>query len=286
MERVKNVLIGASIILFILSGVLLIITVNLQPLQSTPVPQEMVVPATDTLLPTETFPPSTPLPTLTPSKTLRPPPTFEPPTLTPVPSATPSTTPSPTIQVGSDLEGIHGLETPTPSTTPGCKVRTEWVITYEVQPLDALERIAQQFGTTSWELAAGNCLNDANVIVVGQTLRVPGNPTPDGYIECVPWEVLTPIDHAFNIDGMGQLTFNWRGPNAPRNLIRVHDSDGEIALERVVDLRQNETINLPLDLPEEGIYTWYVYPLGMDFLQINCHEGGPWTFHIVLEDDE
>jgi hypothetical protein len=49
-----------------------------------------------------------------------------------------------------------------------------------------------------------------------------------------------------------------------------------------VDLRQNETINLPVDWPdvEQGIYTWRVYPLGLGFVQIDCLESDPWTFHI------
>ena len=96
--------------------------------------------------PTETLedeiPPSTPLPTLTPTNTLRPPPTFEPPTLTPAPSDTPAPTATSTIPVNIDIPPLHGLETPTPSSTPGCEPREEWGLIYEVQPNDALARIA------------------------------------------------------------------------------------------------------------------------------------------------
>jgi hypothetical protein len=48
--------------------------------------------------------------------------------------------------------------------------------------------------------------------------------------------------------------------------------------ERLVELRQNETINMSEHLRLAGTYTWYVYPLGRDYLQIACHEGGPWIF--------
>ena len=45
----------------------------------------------------------------------------------------------------------------------------------------------------------------------------------------------------------------------------------------MIELRQNETIDLS-DIPDAGTYTWYIYPLDANFVQIACHEGGPWTF--------
>lgn len=278
MERIRDVLLWTSLALFIVSGAILIVSLDRQT-------EEITVPRVENTAtevpptPSATTPSSTPLVTLTATSTLRPPPTFEPPTLTSQPSLTPTPTESPTFQLGLGLEGVHGLETATLSSTPGCQVRREWTLTYEVKPLDALERIAAQNGTTTWELAQANCLFDPDLIYIGQVLRVPGDTHPETQIECIPWEVHTPINWAFNIDGAGQLTFNWRGPRAPRNLIRVYNANGEIVFERTVDLRQNETIDLMETIPDEGIYTWYVYPLGMDFLQIDCVEGGPWTFH-------
>ena len=53
--------------------------------------------------------------------------------------------------------------------------------------------------------------------------------------------------------------------------------DGSV-FERVIELRQNETIDLNENLSQAGTYTWYVYPLGRDFVQVSCLEGGPWTF--------
>ena len=107
----------------------------------------------------------------------------------------------------------------------------------------------------------------------------PGDVQPNiPEIECLTWEVLTPFNDAFTVEGEGDLTFNWRGPLSPRNLIRVIQPDGEV-WERLVEMRQNETIDLFEELPQGGVHTWYVYPLGMDFLQIPCPEGGPWTFN-------
>lgn len=241
--------------------------------------QGPTAPPTATRRPTQTIPPSTPLPSLTPTQTLRPPPTFEPPTATPAPSDTPTITPTATLVTIMNIPGLQGLETPTPSSTPGCKPRKDWTLTYTVQPNDALDNIATRYGTNRWELADGNCLADPNLIVVGQTLRVPGQAQPQAAIECVPWQVLTPMDWAVGIDGNGQLTFNWIGPRAPRNLIRVYDANGNKVWEDVVDLRQNYTLDVASALPTAaGIYTWKVFPLDLNFQQINCLEGGPWTF--------
>src|SRR5574341_542179 len=177
--------------------------------------------------PTETIPPNTPLATvmpyvavMTPTRTLKPPPTFEPPTPTPLPSATPTITPPPTVDQSVSVPGLHGLETPTPSTTPGCKPREDWKLTYTVQFDDALEKIATKYGTYAGVLAEGNCLRDKNLIRVGQVLRVPGETQPYvPEVACIPFELFTPINGAMTLEGDGMLSFNWKGPLAPKNLI-------------------------------------------------------------------
>jgi LysM repeat protein len=240
-----------------------------------------VASATPTATATLDIPPSTPFPTPTASQTLRPAPTFEPPTQTPqfVASATP--TPTSTLGVSVDLPQINGLASPTPTSTPGCEPRKDWKLTYTVQQGDALARIADSYNTDTATLAAGNCLTDANMIRVGQTLRVPGeaHPATPQWV-CQTWEVLTPMDWAAGVDGGGQLTFNWRGSNGTRNLIRVYDSNGNLFWERSVDLRQNETINLRTEGFTEGHYTWQVFPLNLDFQQIPCLESPLWHFHV------
>ncbi len=234
-----------------------------------------------TSTPTPDIPPSTPFPTSTASQTLRPAPTFEPATLTPplIPSATPS--PTATLGISVDLPDIHGLETATPSTTPGCEPRKDWKLTYTVQPGDALARIADTYDTYASDLAEGNCLADANVITAGQTLRVPGDahPSVPEWV-CETWEVLTPMDWAVGVDGGGQMTFNWHGSNGTRNLIRVYDANGNLFWERTVDLRQNETISLQAEGITGGEYTWQVYPLDLGFKQIPCLESPKWHFNV------
>ena len=97
--------------------------------------------------------------------------------------------------------------------------------------------------------------------MVGQVLRVPGDTQPYvPEVECVPWEVLTPFNGSMTVPADGTITFNWRGPAAPINLIRIYRPDGS-NYEVVIELRQNETINLNDFLSQAGTYTWYVYPL-------------------------
>lgn len=64
-----------------------------------------------------------------------------------------------------------------------CSVRNDWG-TYIVTRGDTLYRIALRFRTTISALVQGNCLPNANLILVGQHLRVPasgsGNPPPPG----------------------------------------------------------------------------------------------------------
>lgn len=228
----------------------------------------------------DNIPPSTPLASVTPRATLRPPPTFEPPTLTPPPTLSPTPTEFPTLMVDVDTSQIRGLETDVP-TEEACEPRRDWQLTYEVQAFDTLEAIANKYGTNPWALAEANCIVDMNVISIGQRLRVPGDahPSVPQYV-CDPWEVLTPMDWAYNVDGMGQVTFNWRGPRAERYLVRVFDANGTVVFERTQDRAHNMTVNLALDFPSaDGQYTWYVYPLDLNFLQIPCTEGGPWHFH-------
>lgn len=214
-----------------------------------------------------------------PTKTLKPPPTFEPPTATPTASQVPTQTLTPTTVIDVSIPGLRGAETPTPTSTPGCEPREDWHLTYTVQFDDALANIADKYGVWVDELAEGNCIADKNVIYVGQVLHVPGDEQPyEPEVECVPFQLFTPHDGTFSVEADGNLTFNWIGPQAPINLIRIHLPDGS-TYERVIELRQNETINTSEYLTQEGTYTWYVYPLDSNFWQIDCPEGGPWTFY-------
>jgi LysM repeat protein len=229
-----------------------------------------------------TFPPTTLLPTITslPTITLRPPPTFAPPTALLQPTNSPLPTVTATVNAIVAIPSIQGLETPTPTSTEGCEPRGDWGLIYEVQANDALATIAQRYDTWIDELVTGNCLIDPDLIVIGQQLRVPGEVHPTPLLYNCAWELLTPLDYAFNIDGQGMLTFSWIGPRSPRNLIRVYRRNdlSVIIWEETIDLRQNHTIDLSQTIPTDGEFMWYVYPLDLNFQQIDCIEGGPWHF--------
>ena len=287
------------VFLVLMAGSFVIGGMILPPLQSalmsqqaTPTPQSgltQIAQQTDptagaTLTPSETFPPTTPLASITPvppTNTLRPPPTFEPPTPIPAPTETASPTATIARVEGVLIEGLHGLETPTPTSSAGCEPRESWSLIYEVKANDALATIAQTYGTWVEELVEANCLTDADMIVIGQKLRVPGEAHPAiPQYDCT-WQLLAPMDFAFDIDGNNTLTFNWIGPRSPRNLIRVYrpGNTAHVVWEQTIDLRQNHTINLATTIPDEGEFIWYVYPLDLNFQQIDCLEGGPWHFH-------
>lgn len=194
-----------------------------------------------------------------------------------LPSATPSITPTPTTNIDVVVPGLRGAETATPTTTPGCKPRADLKLSYEVRRDDALSRIADLYNTSVDELMKANCLTNANLIVIGQHLKVPGSvpiTTPE-YV-CAPFELLTPRDGTLDIAGNGTVSFVWRGPRVPYNLIRILDSEGSIRHEVVVELRQNESFDIGV-IPDGGTFTWYIYPLNSVFVQA-CPEGGPWKF--------
>lgn len=238
------------------------------------VEQQIVQVATGTPSPTPTS-------EITPSatNTLLPPPTFEPPTITPIPTTPPTATPTTELRIEVEIPGLRGAETATPSSTPGCTPREDWTLEYEVQRDDALANIAPRYGTTVDALVAGNCLSDPNLIRVGQRLRVPGASHPAvPVVECVPYEIHTPLDGTQNIDPGQPLTFNWRGPASYYNVLRITRRDGSVAYEAVVELRQNEVVDLYEDLKEEGIFYWYLFPLDRNFQPVGCAHGGPWSF--------
>ncbi|MEZ4672450.1 MAG: LysM peptidoglycan-binding domain-containing protein [Anaerolineae bacterium] len=54
-----------------------------------------------------------------------------------------------------------------------CTPRSDWTITYAVQPGNTLAQIAQAAGISLNELAEANCIADVNRIISGQQLRVP-----------------------------------------------------------------------------------------------------------------
>jgi LysM repeat protein len=265
---------SAKIVVVLLAS-LVLVSCNFSSEQTDPTPEMQVV--TATFAPTQVMPTVTPTLRLVPTSTLRPPPTFEPPTQTPSFTPIPSPTPTATLDMMFSVPNLRGAETPTPTSTPGCEPRKDWKLTYTVQRDDALALIADRYNTTVQALVEANCLDNPNLIVIGQELRVPGEVHPNvPAVECVPWEVLTPMDGTMAVPGSGDLTFDWRGPRAPRNLIRIYRPNGT-TYEVMVELRQNETIDLAM-LPDAGVYTWYVFPLDQYFRQIECLEGGPWIF--------
>lgn len=271
-----------TILLSIFSLGIGILAPNWMSTQTPPEPEVIIIAQNATA--TETLLPATPRSTRTATQTLLPPPTIEPPTATSAPSDTPTVTPSQSFIVNVTVEGIQGLPSPTVPSEEGCEPRDDWQLRHEIQTNETLTMIAERFGTNIWELSEANCLEDANVIRVGQVLRVPGDAFPvEPAVECIDYTVLQPIDNAWGISSLGQIVFNWQGPRAPRNLLRIYPPDYDFSnynrdgfFEFTFDLRQNHTIDL-IDIEDGGIWHWQVIPLNMDFVQV-CPESPLWSF--------
>jgi LysM repeat protein len=264
------------LILFGLALGLLLPKFNLDNfLQDNPTPTPQVLQAT--LTPSETLLPRTPLASLTASATFLPPPTFEPPTSTPPPSATPTASPTQPIVLDVNIPGIQGLDSPGATTTPGCEKNKDWKLEYAVNTNETLSSIATIFNTSADALAKGNCLTDANLIRVGQRLRVPGSALPvTPQFVCDPIEGLQPWSGTLEIPKDGNVSFNWRGSVTTRAIIRIRYPSGKTA-DFPVELRQNETLDAYEDLKEAGWYEWFVLPMDNNFVQV-CKEGGPFRF--------
>jgi LysM repeat protein len=97
----------------------------------------------------------------------------------PVPTATPANTATPRPGAPS--------ATPRPVTTVvPCTVRTDWQYTYTVVRGDTLSNIGSRINVNAQVLAQGNCIPNANIIFVGQVLRVPAPVPPRPVITLTP----------------------------------------------------------------------------------------------------
>ncbi len=160
------------------------------------------------------------------------------PTVIPIerPTQAASTPPVPTI-VPLSTQGPQ----PT-SPAPSCTPRNDWPV-YTVEAGDTLYSIADRSDTTVDTLQAANCLADANIIVVGQGLRVPKQPeprepaaTPEPAATQQPFFQGTPtpaatgnVEFAFAIQQLeGQFTATENPPGSRRYHART--SDGTVSL--------------------------------------------------------
>lgn len=88
------------------------------------------------------------------------------PTAQPPPLATPTLSTNPTSMFGGG----------TPSPTSTCPDTPPGWIAYIVEPGDSLGLLAEQTDSTIREIADGNCIDDADTIVIGTVLYLPRVP--------------------------------------------------------------------------------------------------------------
>ena len=83
-----------------------------------------------------------------------------------LPVAAQGATPAPTLLASDEPEAKPPVSSVVPAGAPG---------TYTVRGGDSIARIAKRLGVSPDELLAANSIKNGNLIIVGQTLRVPGN---------------------------------------------------------------------------------------------------------------
>lgn len=146
-------------------------------------------------------------------------------TSTPQAGVTPTATIRPTntpVTGGSSGNSGNG--------SPPCVIQSSWPI-YIVQSGDTLGQIAQRTGSTINALVSANCLANANVLSVGQSLRVPRQPTlPTATAtqnSTVPQVGFVNVSHYLGGDGGSLIldpgrivTLSWS--EAPRNAAAVY----------------------------------------------------------------
>ena len=208
------------------------------------------------------------------TNTLLPPPTLEAPTSTPLPSATPTVTPTQSILVDANVDGIQGLP---PSESSElvyvCEPTKEWSLEYTIQANETLSSIAAKFNTYAETLSQANCIDDPNLVRLGQVILVPGESLPDvTAIVCESYELLQPLNGIWDIPATGQLVFNWDGTEAPINLLRLYPPDFDFSnpdsdawIDYTFPLRQNYSLDLT-DIADEGRWQWQVFPLDSNFV--------------------
>ncbi len=77
------------------------------------------------------------------------------------------------VQPAATSTNIPQNIAPPTARASGCILRDDWTGRYVIQSGDTLFNIANRFGLTVNELQLGNCIENANIISVGQELRVP-----------------------------------------------------------------------------------------------------------------
>jgi LysM repeat protein len=155
---------------------------------------------------------------------------------TPLPSQTPTPV-TPTAQP-SATTASSGSTVNTGNTV--CYPRTDWA-TYIVVQGDTLGKLAERTGTTIQQLAAANCLSNANVISVGQPLRVPRQPaTP---VPPTATATATSIPVPIDLNPVG---------DPPDNICAVRNPNSSVPVMVYLDTNVNAGINARL-------WTWAPY---------------------------
>jgi hypothetical protein len=79
---------------------------------------------------------------------------------------------------GTPATSLPVTPTPSPVTTTACTPRADWQFRYVIQRGDNLSIIAQRLNMRTADLQAGNCIENPNLLIAGQTIRTPREVPP------------------------------------------------------------------------------------------------------------
>lgn len=149
-----------------------------------------------------------------------------------------------------------------------CFIRTDLPV-YVVQPGDTLNKIASRTASTVGQLALYNCINNVNLLFVGQQLRVPQLPvvaTPTQPVQTT-LRILTPVQNAV-LDPSQRVIVAGSGRALAGNdvVVRVLDSAGNLLTQ------QTTRVGAP---SANGESQWQV---SLGFTILNSTQGSIYAF--------
>lgn len=151
----------------------------------------------------------------------------------------PTQTPFVIVVTATSQPTLPPTRTPDPSATPtqnnvvtnpildNCALRTDWPL-YTVVVGDTLSNLAVRTNSTVTNLQLANCISDANVIRVGQQLRVPQLPDP---AEVIVEDLISAFSADVSEAQVGDtVTFTWAAEAATIIEIENETSGGFIGV--------------------------------------------------------
>jgi LysM repeat protein len=195
---------------------------------------------------------------------------------------------------------------PTSVNSTACVPNTTWAFTYAVVRGDTLSNIARRANVTLNQLAQANCLQNVNIINVGQVLRVPNNlsavvvpltPTFTAVLTTNGQRIVSFTSNILTVDansnapltlsweavGGAYVALDWKDRNGVQTMIRnlplrgtfnINTKDITVSSANLLEIRltvwnSNNTPVYQVGSSSEQLGRWLQIPVTSSLLQIN-----------------